>query len=150
MRKPLLDAASAEADARRLRLLLARNGYPHAMHQLAEKAEGEIIIFTQAGQMRDYRIDEVLGIIGLREHAGRPAGILSHGQKQWLEIGMLLMQEPRLLLVDEPVAGMTQQEMDQTAELLTALALRPGYVAELLDTITEIPNCLSSSANESV
>jgi urea transport system ATP-binding protein len=49
-------------------------------------------------------------------------GTLSHGQKQWLEIGMLLMQDPRLLLVDEPVAGMTPQEVERTAELLTSLA----------------------------
>ncbi len=67
------------------------------------------------------RIDEVLGIIGLGEHAHRSAGALSHGQKQWLEIGMLLMQDPLLLLVDEPVAGMTHQEMDRTAELLLSL-----------------------------
>ncbi len=72
------------------------------------------------GPQRD-RIDEVLGIIGLREHAHRDAGSLSHGQKQWLEIGMLLMQDPLLLLVDEPVAGMTHQEMDRTAELLLSL-----------------------------
>jgi urea transport system ATP-binding protein len=50
------------------------------------------------------------------------AGALSHGQKQWLEIGMLLMQNPLLLLVDEPAAGMTHQEMDRTVELLTSLA----------------------------
>jgi urea transport system ATP-binding protein len=50
------------------------------------------------------------------------AGALSHGQKQWLEIGMLLAQEPRLLLVDEPVAGMTPQEVERTAELLLSLA----------------------------
>ena len=50
------------------------------------------------------------------------AGALSHGQKQWLEIGMLLMADPRLLLVDEPVAGMTPQETERTAELLTGLA----------------------------
>lgn len=73
------------------------------------------------GKQRD-RIDEVLGIIGLREHSRREAGMLSHGQKQWLEIGMLLMQDPHLLLVDEPVAGMTHQEMERTAELLTSLA----------------------------
>ncbi len=74
------------------------------------------------------RIDEVLGIIGLREEVRRPAGALSHGQKQWLEIGMLLMQDPLLLLVDEPVAGMTHQEMDRTAELLTSLAGRHSVV----------------------
>jgi urea transport system ATP-binding protein len=68
------------------------------------------------------RIDEVLGIIGLEENRARYAGSLSHGQKQWLEIGMLLMQNPKLLLVDEPVAGMTHQEMERTAELLTSLA----------------------------
>ncbi len=68
------------------------------------------------------RIDEVLEIIGLQAHRGQLAGSLSHGQKQWLEIGMLLMQNPKLLLVDEPVAGMTHQEMDRTAELLTSLA----------------------------
>lgn len=72
------------------------------------------------GAQRD-RIDEVLGIIGLREQARRAAGALSHGQKQWLEIGMLLMQDPHLLLVDEPVAGMTHQEMDRTAQLLLSL-----------------------------
>ncbi|MGF1644112.1 MAG: urea ABC transporter ATP-binding protein UrtD [Thiotrichales bacterium] len=68
------------------------------------------------------RIDEVLAIIGLREQVHDVAGALSHGQKQWLEIGMLLMQDPYLLLVDEPVAGMTHQEMERTAELLTSLA----------------------------
>ncbi len=73
-----------------------------------------------SGAQRD-RIDEVLNIIGLAEQAGRDAGSLSHGQKQWLEIGMLLMQDPLLLLVDEPVAGMTHQEMDRTAELLLSL-----------------------------
>lgn len=68
------------------------------------------------------RIDEVLETIGLKENRQQLAGSLSHGQKQWLEIGMLLMQDPKLLLVDEPVAGMTHQEMDRTAELLTSLA----------------------------
>jgi urea transport system ATP-binding protein len=68
------------------------------------------------------RIAEVLEIIGLAEQQRQLAGTLSHGQKQWLEIGMLLMQRPHLLLVDEPVAGMTHQEMDRTAELLTSLA----------------------------
>jgi urea transport system ATP-binding protein len=68
------------------------------------------------------RINEVLEIIGLQENRHQLAGSLSHGQKQWLEIGMLLMQDPKLLLVDEPVAGMTHQEMDRTAELLTSLA----------------------------
>jgi urea transport system ATP-binding protein len=68
------------------------------------------------------RIDEILELIGLKDDAQRTAGALSHGQKQWLEIGMLLMQNPLLLLVDEPAAGMTHQEMDRTVELLTSLA----------------------------
>ncbi|MGE0407569.1 MAG: urea ABC transporter ATP-binding protein UrtD [Candidatus Korobacteraceae bacterium] len=68
------------------------------------------------------RIDEVLGIIHLVEQSNVLAGTLSHGQKQWLEIGMLLMQEPELLLVDEPVAGMTPQEIERTAALLLSLA----------------------------
>jgi len=68
------------------------------------------------------RIDEVLNIIGLLAHRDALGRILAHGQKQWLEIGMLLMQNPELLLVDEPVAGMTPHEIERTAELLTSLA----------------------------
>ncbi|HKM64204.1 MAG TPA: urea ABC transporter ATP-binding protein UrtD [Acidisphaera sp.] len=64
------------------------------------------------------RIDEILQTTRLTEQRKRRAGDLSHGQKQWLEIGMLLAQEPQLLLVDEPVAGMTDAETEQTAELL--------------------------------
>jgi urea transport system ATP-binding protein len=74
-----------------------------------------------SAEQRD-RIDEVLQLIGLDSARHRPAGSLSHGQTQWLEIGMLLVQNPLLLLVDEPVAGMTQQEVEATAELLTGLA----------------------------
>ena len=68
------------------------------------------------------QIEEVLVLIGLADLRYRLAGILSHGQKQWLEIGMLLMQNPRVLLVDEPVAGMTSEETERTAELLVSLA----------------------------
>jgi urea transport system ATP-binding protein len=74
------------------------------------------------------RIAETLGQIQLADAAGRFAGLLSHGQKQWLEIGMLLMQEPRLLLLDEPVAGMTDDETMRTAELCQALAGRHSVV----------------------
>jgi len=74
------------------------------------------------------RIEEVLETIGLQTLARETAALLSHGQKQWLEIGMLLMQNPRLLLVDEPVAGMTHQEMEQTAQLLTGLAGKHSVV----------------------
>src|SRR5437660_1150224 len=68
------------------------------------------------------RIEEILEIIGLTEQRERPGRVLSHGQKQWLEIGMLLMQEPQLLLLDEPVAGMTPQEIERTTQLLLSLA----------------------------
>jgi len=68
------------------------------------------------------QIDEALETVGLAEQKGRRAGLLSHGHKQWLEIGMLLVQRPKVLLVDEPVAGMNQQEMEKTAELLRSLA----------------------------
>ncbi len=68
------------------------------------------------------RIDYMLSRAGLADARTQPASLLSHGQKQWLEIAMLVMQQPRLLLVDEPVSGMTHQEMDKTAELLNHLA----------------------------
>jgi len=67
------------------------------------------------------RIDGILETIRLSSVRHRMAGSLSHGQKQWLEIGMLLRREPELLLVDEPVAGMTPQETERTAELLLSL-----------------------------
>ncbi len=68
------------------------------------------------------RMDELLQIVGLGEARGALAGLLSHGQKQWLEIGMLLAQEPDLLLVDEPAAGMTDAETESTARLLREIA----------------------------
>jgi urea transport system ATP-binding protein len=70
---------------------------------------------------RDY-VDSTLRRIGLATQSDRQAGLLSHGQKQWLEIGMLLMQEPKLLLLDEPVAGMTDDETERTGELFKSLA----------------------------
>ena len=75
-------------------------------------------LFWKDTPAQGQRIDELLDIIRLRPMRDRLAGGLSHGQKQWLEIGMLLAQEPKLLLVDEPVAGMTDAETRQTAELL--------------------------------
>jgi urea transport system ATP-binding protein len=73
------------------------------------------------GEQRD-EIERVLGIIHLAERRHERAGLLSHGHKQWLEIGMLLMQRPKVLLVDEPVAGMTHEEVQRTAELLVSLS----------------------------
>ncbi len=74
------------------------------------------------------RIADTLRLIRLDGEADRPAGLLSHGQKQWLEIGMLLMQEPKLLLLDEPVAGMTDDETMRTAELFVSLAGKHSLV----------------------
>src|SRR4051812_25366503 len=68
------------------------------------------------------RINEILKTVGLAQRAHEKAGALSHGQKQWLEIGMLLGQNPKLLLVDEPAAGMTDEETARTGELLVSLA----------------------------
>lgn len=74
------------------------------------------------------RIDSTLEETGLLDRAQDLAGILSHGQRQWLEIGMLLMQDPELLLVDEPVAGMTDAETEQTAALLVRIAGKRSVV----------------------
>ncbi len=92
--------------------------------ELALKASKQILfnLTARLTPAQVVRIEEVLEIVGLKEQRFMLAGALSHGQKQWLEIGMLLMSNPRLLLVDEPVAGMTAQETERTAELLTSLA----------------------------
>jgi urea transport system ATP-binding protein len=89
-----------------------------AMH--TDKRVWPTLFARLSGEQRD-SIAEVLHIIGLTDQRNKRAGALSHGEKQWLEIGMLLMQKPKLLLVDEPVAGMTRQEIERTAELLLAL-----------------------------
>jgi urea transport system ATP-binding protein len=79
-------------------------------------------LFARLTATERARIDEILELIGLKDHAQRQAGLLAHGQKQWLEIGMLLAQSPTVLLVDEPIAGMTHAETERTAELLLSLA----------------------------
>lgn len=79
------------------------------------------LFFRLSGEQMD-RIDSVLSTISLTAQRNAQAGSLSHGQKQWLEIGMLLMQDPELLLVDEPVAGMTDAETETTAHLLKTIA----------------------------
>ncbi|MEP6965831.1 MAG: urea ABC transporter ATP-binding protein UrtD [Polaromonas sp.] len=92
-----------------LELALKTNkGVPASMFFRLDSAQGD-------------RLAEVLHTIHLADSVSRQAGTLSHGQKQWLEIGMLLMQEPRLLLLDEPVAGMTDEETVRTAELFLSL-----------------------------
>lgn len=78
-------------------------------------------LFARLSADQRAAIDRTLTLIGLTESASVLAGLLSHGQKQWLEIGMLLVQEPKVLLVDEPVAGMAQDEIEKTAEILASL-----------------------------
>ena len=87
-------------------------------------------------------IEKDLETIGLTEQRNLRAGLLSHGQKQWLEIGMLLVQDPKLLLIDEPVAGMTHQETERTAELLASLAGKHSIVVveHEMDFIRSIAN----------
>jgi urea transport system ATP-binding protein len=95
-------------------------------HNLELSLKGEkgvmTTLFAALNDAEVARIMEILGVIRLTEKASDLAGSLSHGQKQWLEIGMLLMQDPDLLLVDEPVAGMTDAETEQTADLLREIS----------------------------
>ncbi len=79
------------------------------------------LFFRQTGAVR-LRIEQMAEEISLQDELHTKAGLLSHGQKQWLEIGMLLMQEPKLLLLDEPVAGMSARERELTAELLKRIS----------------------------
>lgn len=97
-----------------------------------------------SGEQRD-RIDEMLVLLRLGNDRERRAGLLSHGQKQFLEIGMLLVQEPHLLLLDEPAAGMTDAETEYTAELFCQLAGKHslmvvehdmGFVETIADHVT--------------
>ena len=98
--------------------------------ELAMKADKGILtsLFSRLSGEQHDRIGAMLERIRLKDSAQRVAGLLSHGQKQWLEIGMLLMQEPRLLLLDEPVAGMSDDETERTAELFLSLAGKHSLV----------------------
>ena len=89
---------------------------------LAESRGTWATLFSQLTSHRRDRIEATLARIGLPELSTQAAGTLSHGQKQWLEIGMLLIHDRTLLLLDEPVAGMTDRETEQTAELILDLA----------------------------
>ena len=91
--------------------------------ELAMKTDKRVwtSLFAWLSQEERDRISDTLKQIRLDGEADRQAGLLSHGQKQWLEIGMLLMQDPKLLLLDEPVAGMTDEETERTAELFLSL-----------------------------
>ena len=90
--------------------------------KMAEHKRVRKTLFARLNSEERDRIAETLQLIRLSDSGQRIAGLLSHGQKQWLEIGMLLMQEPKLLLLDEPVAGMSDQETERTAELFLSLA----------------------------
>ncbi|MFZ5595251.1 MAG: urea ABC transporter ATP-binding protein UrtD [Pseudomonadota bacterium] len=99
----------------------------HTVHEnleLALKAGKGVwrSLFSSLGMEQKMRIEELLDLVSLADKAKTLAGLLSHGQKQWLEIGMLLAQDPKLLLLDEPVAGMTDRETERTAELFLSLA----------------------------
>jgi len=115
--------------------------------ELALHAEKDIwtSLFKRLKPLQKETIEEALETIGLVEQRSIRAGLLSHGQKQWLEIGMLLVQNPRLLLIDEPVAGMTHQETEQTAELLNSLAGKHSVVVveHEMDFIRSIANIVT-------
>jgi urea transport system ATP-binding protein len=85
-------------------------------------------LFSRLSGAQLDRLGELLELIHLKPEAQRTAGLLSHGQKQWLEIGMLLAQDPKLLLLDEPVAGMTDEETERTGELFLSLEGRHSLV----------------------
>ncbi len=106
--------------------------------------------FRLGGEQKD-RIAEILHTIHLAGSVTRQAGLLSHGQKQWLEIGMLLAQEPKLLLLDEPVAGMTDEETVRTAELFLSLKGKHSLMVvehdmSFIETISEKVTVLCDGA----
>ena len=104
-------------------------------------------IFFKLDSVQSDRLAEVLHTIHLADSVLTQAGNLSHGQKQWLEIGMLLMQDPKLLLLDEPVAGMTDHETERTAELFLSLKGKHSLMVVehdmgLIKTISDIVTVL--------
>jgi len=96
--------------------------HDNLMVALKKKRGPLAVLFHRTSFADEARIEQLASEIGLSEHLEMQAGILSHGQKQWLEIGMLLAQDPRLLLVDEPAAGMTTEERTHTTEILKEAA----------------------------
>jgi urea transport system ATP-binding protein len=89
---------------------------------VSQNASPFSLLFSSLNQESKDRVQHLLEVVGLGPQAGLPAGGLSHGQKQWLEIAMLVAQSPELLLVDEPVAGLTDEETERTAALLKDLS----------------------------
>jgi urea transport system ATP-binding protein len=90
--------------------------------------DGAVRLFRALPDEHLRTLSSTLELIGLEKRAAVRAGVLAHGEKQWLEIGMLLVQQPKLLLLDEPVAGMTRREREQTGELLSAIAQHRSVV----------------------
>ena len=108
-------------------------------------------MFFKLDSLQSDRVAEILHTIHLADSVRRMAGNLSHGQKQWLEIGMLLMQDPKLLLLDEPVAGMTDEETARTAELFLTLKGKHSLMVvehdmSFIKTISEIVTVLCDGA----
>ena len=108
-------------------------------------------LFFRLDSTQSDRLLEVLHTIHLADGVSRLAGNLSHGQKQWLEIGMLLMQDPKLLLLDEPVAGMTDEETERTAELFLSLKGKHSLMVvehdmSFINTISDIVTVLCDGA----
>jgi urea transport system ATP-binding protein len=104
-------------------------------------------MFFKLDSQQSDRVADLLHTIHLADSVNRMAGNLSHGQKQWLEIGMLLMQDPKLLLLDEPVAGMTDEETARTAELFLTLKGKHSLMVvehdmSFIKTISEIVTVL--------
>ncbi|WOD13802.1 urea ABC transporter ATP-binding protein UrtD [Paraburkholderia kirstenboschensis] len=104
------------------------------------------MVRSRLGAQQNRRIDEVLETVGLAHEGHRIAGTLSHGQKQWLEIGMLLVADPQVILLDEPVAGMTDHETARTAELIARLKSPERAVVVIehdMDFVGEIADLVS-------
>jgi urea transport system ATP-binding protein len=117
--------------------------------ELALKTHKGVVasMFFRLDSFQAGRLAEILHTIHLADSVSRLAGTLSHGQKQWLEIGMLLMQDPKLLLLDEPVAGMTDEETERTAELFLTLKGKHSLMVvehdmSFIKTISEIVTVL--------
>jgi urea transport system ATP-binding protein len=121
--------------------------------ELALKTDKRVVpaMRFKLDSMQSSKLAEIIHTIHLADSVRRLAGTLSHGQKQWLEIGMLLMQDPKLLLLDEPVAGMTDEETARTAELFLTLKGKHSLMVvehdmSFIRTISEIVTVLCDGA----
>ena len=115
--------------------------------EISLKGQKNVIssLLFKISETQKKRIETILDFIALSEKKSEKAGSLSHGQKQWLEIGMLLVQEPSVLLLDEPVAGMGKAETEKTGEIIRKIAKQyavvvvehdMGFVRAVADTVT--------------